>query len=286
MRVILMLLLLLINITIFSAEFQIDAEERQALIEECAKLYGSVYVKTLGEEPWIDKGFVEEIYEDNNIDLVLAARKGNAVLCKQLLERGVKADAIGGAALMEAIKRADVICVELLLNAMTTKLLKSMFFGYSAGSNPFLVEAVMVDSMEILKLICNKGVNLYGGCTLGAAVLNKNCEIAELLLEHHANPTGLGLFARPVLHEAARVGSNEMIELLINYGADVNHIDTDGHRTPLHEAAQAGHYSSMELLKKLGADECIKDSERKTAKDLYLQFCNYVRECNIKPAKK
>ncbi len=288
MRVILTLLLLLINITIFSAEFQIDAEERQALIKECTKLYGHLYIKTTpsGEEPSRNEGLVEEICDDNNIDLVLAARKGNTVLCKQLLKKGVKADAIGGAALMEAIKRVDVICVELLLNAMTTELLNSMILGGSVSSNPFAVKAIMVDSMEILKQLRNKGVFLHGGCALGAAVFNENCEIAKLLLERHANPNGRGLFSLPVLHQAARTGNNEMIKLLIEYGADVNDIDYDGHRTPLHEAAQAGHHSSMELLQKLGAQEHIEDRKGETAEELYEQFCSYVRGRNIKSARK
>jgi len=55
------------------------------------------------------------------------------------------------------------------------------------------------------------------------------------------------------LHVAAQEGHNQVIELLIDNGADVNSKDGD-EGTPLHMAAANGHKGIAELLIVKGAD--------------------------------
>ena len=59
------------------------------------------------------------------------------------------------------------------------------------------------------------------------------------------------------LHQVARFGKTEMIELLINNGFNVNSFVTDedaARCTSLHEAVYFQHLDSVKLLLKLGAD--------------------------------
>ncbi|AFA40164.1 Ankyrin repeat protein [Pyrobaculum oguniense TE7] len=78
-------------------------------------------------------------------------------------------------------------------------------------------------------------------------------EVAELLLQHGADPDVLDDYWRTPLHYAASVGCVPVAELLLRHGADPNEQDSYWH-TPLHIAAEGGHAAIVELLLKHGAD--------------------------------
>ena len=56
------------------------------------------------------------------------------------------------------------------------------------------------------------------------------------------------------LHEAAQIGSEKLIALLLDAGADPNSRGKDG-RTPLAVARKAGHTGAAKLLQSRGARE-------------------------------
>ncbi|KAI4470407.1 acyl-coa-binding domain-containing protein 6 [Holotrichia oblita] len=64
---------------------------------------------------------------------------------------------------------------------------------------------------------------------------------------------GLGL-----VHWASDRGSEDILQLLINEGADINLLDCDK-QTPLHYAASCGHINCVKLLISNGADIDIED---------------------------
>ena len=74
---------------------------------------------------------------------------------------------------------------------------------------------------------------------------------------------GAGVFAYTPLHEATSSGKAEIIELLIESGADVNSI-SNGRYTPLHIAATIGDLRCIEMLLKNNADVTLTDEFNKT----------------------
>lgn len=72
-------------------------------------------------------------------------------------------------------------------------------------------------------------------------------------LLNELDPDGLGL-----VHWASDRGSEEILQLLIDEGADVNLPDSDM-QTPLHYAASCGHVNCVKLLISRGANVDVKD---------------------------
>ena len=93
------------------------------------------------------------------------------------------------------------------------------------------------------------------------------------------------------LHWAAYTGSARVTSVLLDYGADVNALETD-RKTPLHLAAFEGNSDVIELLLQAGANYKLRDVPRKTPCEVALMnghsdaarcFPNY-EECTAPPA--
>jgi len=92
-------------------------------------------------------------------------------------------------------------------------------------------------------------------------------ECQRLLGENLINidvTTGDGLTG---LHEAAICGNAQLVEYLINHGANINCCDNEGW-TPLHAAASLGQVKVVEMLLDYGADPTIVNCENLLAYDL------------------
>jgi ankyrin repeat protein len=99
-------------------------------------------------------------------------------------------------------------------------------------------------------------VNARGGrmvSPLGAALLRKHLQVAELLYEHGADTCVLGDFEQTLLHFASQEGSVDTARWLLNHGANANAEDEDG-LTPLHLAARAKSPEIVEMLLERHAD--------------------------------
>ncbi|MEQ2300734.1 hypothetical protein AMECASPLE_028877 [Ameca splendens] len=67
-----------------------------------------------------------------------------------------------------------------------------------------------------------------------------------------------------VIHDAAREGFLDSVRVLIDHGADVNHVDQKGN-LPLHLAAREGHLEVVKLLQEHTVDSQAANSEENTA---------------------
>ncbi len=106
------------------------------------------------------------------------------------------------------------------------------------GMHPLML-ACETGNKELVKLLIEYGANLnqqdYDGYSALLYVTDNtnNVEIARLLLKAGANPNIKGFGGITPLHTAVFKGNPEMVELLIEYGADVNAKDEMKGETPL-----------------------------------------------------
>ncbi|KAH8983649.1 ankyrin repeat-containing domain protein [Lactarius akahatsu] len=87
---------------------------------------------------------------------------------------------------------------------------------------------------------------------LAAALSNKHIQVAELLHQHGA-VLHIGYERRTLLHAVSLDGSMDVVEWLLNIGADAN-VQQYDHTTPLHLAAAGGHLGVVRMLLGYGAD--------------------------------
>ncbi|GMH39721.1 hypothetical protein BSKO_07619 [Bryopsis sp. KO-2023] len=161
-----------------------------------------------------------------------------------------------------------------------------------AGESNPLHLAAQFGHFEAVKLLLEQGVfdieqTKSGGQTaldLAAAVdTNNGRETVKLLREKGAKSDGLAAFLADKVAEDKFRASKALIEA----GADVNYVNEFTKETPLHRASSMPSVQLVELLLDNGADPCLKDSDGKTAPDLYCSFGFVLEECleeNPKPA--
>ena len=133
-------------------------------------------------------------------------------------------------------------------------------------SSKRLFQAVEEGDLETLQEEVQRGVNVNafrrddGYTPLGLAVENGNVEVARALLRAGAESRGGGIV--PILKAAIESRSETMVQLLIEFGADVNSLDED-RLTPLMHAAQTGNVALVDQLLAAGADAgyCEQDGE-------------------------
>ena len=132
------------------------------------------------------------------------------------------------------------------------------------GNTPLRNAIVRSGNMEIVTLLVEAGADINAGSqpSLCIAVDEDNIAIAEYLIAHGANIDAPAEWA-PLVRAPYSSGI-EMIKLLIARGADVD----AGPWTALHSAVDEGRRDIIELLIQNGADINIKNEESMTPLDL------------------
>ncbi|KAF4225592.1 hypothetical protein CNMCM6457_008014 [Aspergillus fumigatiaffinis] len=172
-------------------------------------------------------------------------------------------------------KRTPLAWATIEGNKTTTELLLSVDnlnadISDTDGRTP-LSHAAELALGEIIQLLLNSGadINLEDRCgrtpLLWATQMGHETVVSKLLASvgvdvDHADPEG-----RAPLSHAVELGFGEIVQLLLNSGADINLEDKHG-RTPLLWATQKRHQIIVsELLASPGADVDHPDSEGRTA---------------------
>lgn len=88
-----------------------------------------------------------------------------------------------------------------------------------------LIEAAIIDNIEISKLLLKQGANpnqhdVTGGTPLQWAAENNNKELCKLLLKHRADPNAYNFSGQPVMTMPTLRHQTELRKLLIKSGAD------------------------------------------------------------------
>jgi cytohesin len=105
-------------------------------------------------------------------------------------------------------------------------------------------------------------INARGGrmaTPLVAALQGKHFEVAELLHRNGAEVDVRDHFEGTTLYKACRAGALDIMEWLLNHGADVNCLCSKGRRVPLHNAANHGRLQELRMLIEHNADIHIRN---------------------------
>jgi cytohesin len=190
-------------------------------------------------------------------------KEDNIEMVKLLIARG--ADINGGdwpalhTALMKT-QRRDL--VELLIQQGADVNAKDVW-----GFTP-LYYAIRNDESDFVDILIAKGADVNavsrGGIPLQAAVHVGKREAVQSLIEAGAYIDAKNEKGRTALHFAAMLDYRDILELLLDKGADVNAKDEEHGYTALHHAARLGKRNAAEMLIAKGANINAKDKQGHT----------------------
>jgi ankyrin repeat protein len=203
-----------------------------------------------------DVNFGEEKMKDT--PLHYAAEGGNAPIIELLLEKGADIAAQNYSKetpLVRAIKFSKSDAIRVLISKEKEKTTYSAaFMGDIKAVEEFLKKDPSLINSEYIK----------GITPLYMAVIADQQETVKYLLGKGAKPDAIIIENETVISEAIRNGNIKMIKLLIDKGASVNFKSEVPYQgsTPLHAAAHIGRKDILEILLDSGADPNLWDSQR------------------------
>ena len=203
--------------------------------------------------------------------------------------------------LMMAAAMGRVEIVKLLLENGANPNVGEEFSHDSTLANKRLFASLMLavesNNAEVVRLLLLNGANpnieILKGQPLQKAIENNRIDIVIMLLEHGAEVTHkYGHERKTLLMEASFNGQLEIIDRLLNYGADINLAnqlyypsDTEGNfeGTPLMWAIAGGQDKAAKLLIKRGADveKSLHLSIQKNRQDIYNKILELNQNGNL-----
>ncbi|WP_391207830.1 ankyrin repeat domain-containing protein [Psychrobacillus sp. L4] len=193
--------------------------------------------------------------------LLIGVQQGDIHIVRQLIKEGVPIngqDAKGRTALMIATYENDVEIAKVLIDAGADVNVRDQM-----KNNPFLY-AGAEGYLEILQLTIVAGAdptitNRYGGVALIPASEHGYVEVVKELLTNtainvnHVNNLGWTALLEAIILNDGNEKQQQIVQLLINHGADVNLPDHDK-VTPLQHARKRGFKEIEKILLKAGAN--------------------------------
>jgi len=230
----------------------------------------------------------DELFSTRVIEILKAARSGDAAKVKQLLEQDPRLiaarDPLGNTALILAVNSGHDEIAELLLGAgvqpdiyeaasigrteLVAQLLSddpSLLDSYSPEGFTALALAGHFGHIETLEFLISRGGNInavskhpMNVTPLHAALFGRRVEAAKIMVAAGADVrpkrggSGWPRAGWTALHYCAGYGFAELVEPLIERGADINALDDEG-KTPLRAAIESAQQDVADLLLNSGA---------------------------------
>jgi ankyrin repeat protein len=215
-------------------------------ILKAARAGDTVKVKELLE---LDPRLLEARDPLGNTALILAVNSGQKEIAELLLNSGVRpglheAAAIGETQLVAELVRANRELLDSWSPEGFTALALAAHFGHSETA------AFLIDQGADINAIARHEMKVT---PLHAALFGRRIETAKLLIERGADVTirrggsGWPRSGWTALHYAAGFGFVDLVEPLLNAGADPEALDDEG-RTPMEIADEAGQAEIVEML--------------------------------------
>ena len=110
--------------------------------------------------------------------------------------------------------------------------------------------------------------NISLDTALHTAARVNNLEVVQILLQHGADINMPNISLDTALHTAARVNNLEVVQTLLEYGADINMLNRSWD-TPLHAACLFDKPHMVNLLLSMGADPYIMNKDNRKPRDIY-----------------
>ncbi|XP_051523542.1 poly [ADP-ribose] polymerase tankyrase-2 isoform X1 [Myxocyprinus asiaticus] len=157
----------------------------------------------------------------------------------------------------------------------------------SAEPSRGLFEACRSGDLErVKKLVCPENVNSRDTAGRRSTPLHFAAgfgrrDVVDYLLQHGANVHARDDGGLISLHNACSFGHAEVVNLLLQHGADANSRDNWNY-TPLHEAAIKGKIDICIVLLQHGAEPTIRNTNGRTALDLAEPFTKAVLTCEYR----
>lgn len=197
---------------------------------------------------------------DRSEQLIQAAERKETETIKRLVEEGIDIntkDSEGRTAIMIATYNNDVDTAKVLIKAGADVNIQD-----NLKNNPFLY-AGAEGYVEILKLAIGSGAdptitNRYGGTALIPASEHGYVDVIKELLANtntdvnHVNDLGWTALLEAIILNDGDEKQQQAVQLLIDYGADVN-IPDKNNVTPLKHARENGFKEIEQILLKAGA---------------------------------
>lgn len=143
-----------------------------------------------------------------------------------------------------------------------------------ASGYTLLHTAARYGSLELVDLLLSHGAsvnvnarNLVNETPLHNAVLYQKRDIVDRLLAGNADPTLVDMCKWSALHYAAYNGDESLVELFLGLGVDINAADYRG-RTPLYLAVMQRYHDVIEFLLECGANPNVRDEDGRRIEDI------------------
>lgn len=152
--------------------------------------------------------------------------------------------------LVNAVNSLNLEDIHSILSRNNDDTLLSLAFGQAVTQGYLIAVGYFIEVLEISvnQLLANGLSALY------IAAKEGHEEVVNLLLEAGAEVNQLVPNGRSVLHVAAMEGRNEVIKLLLQAGAEADFLSRESRYTALHFATMKGHNEVVKSLLQAGAD--------------------------------
>ncbi|CAK6959999.1 ankyrin repeat and SOCS box protein 13a.1 [Scomber scombrus] len=190
-----------------------------------------------------------------------AASHGRALQLRQLIESGTSVNMVtvdNITPLHEACIQSHPNCARLLLESGAQVDVRTIH-----GSTP-LCNACSSGSLECVKMLLQYGAKVNPSLTaltaspLHEACIQGNVEVVRLMIASGAKLEAYDVYFGPPLHIACAKGRLDCVRELLNAGANVNSVKF--HETALHHAARVNMLDMIELLMEYGANVYASDN--------------------------